>query len=209
MIGVYGGTFNPVHYGHLRTALDVREIFALEELRLIPCHLPPHREEPEVASEMRLQMLQLAIANVPGLCVDRRELDRAGPSYMIDTLRSLREEGIQAPILLFIGTDAFAKLQTWHQWRHLFDCAHLVVMTRPGYHPESLSGFFKDRLTLQLEQLHQGQAGCIYFQDVTQLEISASTIRDLIAEGRDPRFLLPDSVITYIKTHQLYTEKTR
>lgn len=209
MIGVYGGTFNPVHFGHLRTALDVRDIFALEEIRLIPCHLPPHREEPEVAAAMRLQMLQLAIADVPGLCVDRRELDRPGPSYMVDTLRSLREEGIQVQILLFIGTDAFAKLETWHQWRRLFDYAHLVVMTRPGYHPESQKGFFKDRVLDHREQLDQFQTGRIYFQDVTQLDISASTIRDLIAEGRDPRFLLPDSVITYIKTHRLYTEKTR
>ncbi len=204
MIGVYGGTFNPVHYGHLRTALEVKEIFALDEIRLIPCHLPPHREQPDVSAETRLILLQLAIEKSSGLIVDRRELDREGPSYMVDTLKSLRTEFVDCPLLLFIGADAFAKLNLWYRWRHLFDYAHIVVMTRPGYKRHALCDFLNSRLTDQREKLKKQAAGCLFFQNVTQLDISATVIRKLLANGKDPRFLLPDAVIRYIKQHKLY-----
>jgi nicotinate-nucleotide adenylyltransferase len=143
MIGVYGGTFNPVHYGHLRTALEVKELFELEQLRLIPCRVPPHRDEPEVPAHIRLQMLEAAVSGTPGFSVDRRELDRAGPSYMVDTLHSLRSEIGNMPLLLFIGADAFGGLERWHQWQRLFDYAHIVVMTRPGYAGLALSAFLQ------------------------------------------------------------------
>ncbi len=204
MIGVYGGTFNPVHYGHLRTALEVKEIFALDEIRLIPCRLPPHREQPDVSAETRLILLQLAIEKLSALIVDRRELDREGPSYMVDTLESLRTELVDCPLLLFIGTDAFAKLNSWHQWRQLFDYAHIVVMTRPGYKPHTLCDFLNSKLTDQQELLQKQAAGCLFFQKVTQLDISATAIRALLAKGKDPRFLLPDKVIGYINQHKLY-----
>ena len=138
MIGIFGGTFDPIHYGHLRSALEVKDIFGLNEVRLIPCASPPHREQPAVTAEMRLQMLELAIKNQPGLKIDTRELDRhkvsdQTPSYMVDTLKSLRQEFPAEPLLLFIGTDAFKHLTSWHQWQQLFDYAHIVVMTRPGF----------------------------------------------------------------------------
>jgi nicotinate-nucleotide adenylyltransferase len=204
MLGVYGGTFNPVHYGHLRTALEVKQAFELDEIRLIPCHDPPHRGLPEVDSESRLQMLQLAVKGSPGMNVDRRELDRNGPSYMVDTLRSLRAEFPHGALFLFIGTDAFSGLEQWHQWQHLFDYAHIVVMTRPGYQPVELSDYFRLRLVDNPVSLQQSDAGLLCFQAVTQLEISASAIRELINNQHDPRFLLPDNVITYINQHKLY-----
>ncbi len=204
MLGVFGGTFNPVHYGHLRSALEVKEFFQLEQLRLIPCRIPAHRQEPDVSAEMRLHLLQLAIKDMPGWLADRRELDRDGPSYMVDTLASLKAEFADSPILLFIGTDAFAGLTNWYQWQHLFDLAHVVVMTRPGFQPAEVSPWLQQRQTEQLESLRQRQAGLLYFFPVTQLDISASRIRKLVAAGLDTRFLLPDGIIQEINKHHLY-----
>lgn len=204
MIGIYGGTFNPVHFGHLRTALEVGELFDLEQLRLIPCRLPPHRQQPDVDGEQRLAMLKLAIADTPGLQVDRRELDREGPSYMVDTLASLQAENPDSGLSLFIGTDAFAGLDRWHRWQQLFDYAHVVVMTRPGCRMPELSDFLRKRLCTERKLLQRQTAGCLFFQEVTALDISATIIRNLIMSGRNPQFLLPDSVIGYIRQHQLY-----
>lgn len=205
MIGIYGGTFDPVHYGHLRTALEVKEIFALDEVRLIPCSQPAHRESPATTAEMRFKMLQLAVQNQAGLIADRRELDRAGVSYMIDTLQSLASEYPDAPLVLFIGTDAFKGLTTWHKWQQLFDYAHVVVITRPGYKHQPLTDFLSAKLTENSEKLKQKYPACLYFQAVTALDISATAIRDTIKQGLSPRFLLPDGVIDYINSHKLYS----
>ncbi len=209
MIGIFGGTFDPVHYGHLRSALEVKDIFGLDEVRLIPCANPPHRDQPAAPAEMRLQMLELSIKNQSGLKIDTRELDRhklspQAPSYMVDTLKSLRREFPTGPLLLFIGTDAFSYLTAWHQWQRLFDYAHIVVMTRPGFETPQLDGFFKARLTNGTQELARADAGKLCFQQVTQLDISATAIRDMIATKQNPGFLLPDAVIEYIKQHQLY-----
>jgi nicotinate-nucleotide adenylyltransferase len=208
MIGILGGTFDPVHYGHLRSALEVKDIFGLTEVRLIPCANPPHRNQPAVNAEMRLQMLELAIKNQPGLKIDTRELDRydqyQAPSYMVDTLESLRQEFPVEPLLLFIGSDAFKHLTGWHQWQQLFDYAHIVVMTRPSFETQELDGFFKARLVKDINELAQSKAGKLCFQQITQLDISATAIRDMIARKQNPGFLLPDAVIEYIKQHRLY-----
>ncbi|MDO9269878.1 MAG: nicotinate-nucleotide adenylyltransferase [Methylobacter sp.] len=208
MIGILGGTFDPVHYGHLRSALEVKDIFGLNEVRLIPCANPPHRKQPAVTAEMRLQMLELAIKNQPGLKIDTRELDRYNqhqtPSYMVDTLKSLRQELPTEPLLLFIGSDAFKHLTSWHQWQQLFDYAHIVVLTRPGFQTLQLDNFFKARLTKDIKELAQTNAGKLCFQQVTQLDISATAIRNMIAKRQNPGFLLPDAVIEYIKQHKLY-----
>jgi nicotinate-nucleotide adenylyltransferase len=204
MIGIFGGTFDPIHYGHLRSALEVKEIFGLTEVRLIPSAQPPHREQPAATALMRLQMLELAIKNQPGLIIDTRELNRHGASYMVDTLKSLRLEFRDEPLLLFIGSDAFNHLKTWHQWQDLFDTAHIVVMTRPGFEIQNLDVFFKVRLAGEITELAQNTAGKLYFQQVTQLDISATAIRNMIAEQHNPGFLLPDSVIAYIRQHKLY-----
>ncbi|MGZ4978281.1 MAG: nicotinate-nucleotide adenylyltransferase [Methylobacter sp.] len=208
MIGIFGGTFDPVHYGHLRAALEVKDIFGLNEVRLIPCANPPHREQPGVTAGMRLRMLELAIKNQPGLKIDTRELDRhktdQTPSYMVDTLKSLRQEFPNESLVLFIGTDAFKHLTGWHQWQRLFDYAHIVVLTRPGSEIQELDVFFKVRLAKDINELAQVIAGKLYFQQITQLDISATAIRDIIARKQHPGFLLPDAVIEYIKQHKLY-----
>ncbi len=204
MIGIFGGTFDPVHYGHLRSALEVKDIFGLSEVRLIPCAQPPHREQPAATALMRLHMLELAIENQPGLIIDTRELNRHGASYMVDTLKSLRQEFKDEPLLLFIGSDAFNHLKTWHQWQHLFDTAHIVVMTRPGFEINNLDDFFKARLATGITELAHTVAGKLYFQQVTQLDISATAIRNMIAKQQNPGFLLPDAVIAYIRRHKLY-----
>lgn len=204
MIGIFGGTFDPVHYGHLRSALEVKELFGLDEVRLIPCHQPPHRDQPKASATIRLRMLQQAINHEPGLIVDSRELDRAGPSYMVDTLKSLREEFSGQSLLLFIGSDAFENLTSWHRWQQLFDYAHLVVLIRPGYAIKTHDEFFNQRLAHDKTELSQTPAGSIFFQPVTQLDISATAIRNMIAQKQSPRFLLPDAVIEYIQQHQLY-----
>jgi nicotinate-nucleotide adenylyltransferase len=204
MIGIFGGTFDPVHYGHLRSALEVKEIFGLSEVRLIPSAQPPHREQPAATTLMRLHMLELAIKDQPGLVIDTRELNRQGASYMVDTLQSLRQELKNEPLLLFIGSDAFNQLKTWHQWPHLFDFAHIVVMTRPGFTIQNLDDFFKARLATEITELANNTAGKLYFQQITQLDISATAIRNMIAEQQNPGFLLPDNVIAYIRQHKLY-----
>ena len=204
MIGILGGTFDPVHYGHLRSALEVKEMLGLSEVRLIPSAQPPHRQQPSTPALMRLEMLKLAVESQAGLIVDDRELKRDGASYMVDTLSSLRQDFITEPLLLFIGSDAFNQLTTWHEWQHLFDFAHIVVMTRPGYNIVHLDPFLNARVTKIRRELAQNSAGKLYFQQVSQLDISATTIRNRIAEQQNPGFLLPDIVIAYIRQHQLY-----
>lgn len=204
MIGIYGGTFNPIHYGHLRTALEVSEIFALDEMRLLLCAQPAHRAQPEVSAAVRLQMLQLAIGRTEALQIDTRELQRTGPSYMVDTLASIRAEIATVPLILFMGTDAFNGLNNWHRWQALFDYAHIVVMTRPNFEPVSLADFYTDKRVDDRQSLKSCPNGKIYFQQVTQLDISATAIRQIFAENKSARFLMPDSVIEYIQAKQLY-----
>lgn len=207
MLGVYGGTFDPVHFGHLRTAFEVRERLGLSELRLIPCHLPPHRGEPTAAPEQRLEMLRLAVAGEPSFRIDTRELDREGPSYMVDTLTSIRGEIGDAPLCLVVGTDAFLGLASWRRWRDLFDLAHLVIVLRPGYEaqPEAqIASFIEGRTAASAEVLRERPCGLVFRQEVTLLDISATCIRRMIAEGRSPRYLLPDAVWARIQTRGLY-----
>lgn len=204
MIGVFGGTFNPIHYAHLRAALEVKELFTLNEVRFIPCASPPHRPEPPVSAYIRLHMVTLAIEGQAGFVCDDRELRRHGHSYMVDTLDSLRQDFPEQPLLLFIGTDAFNQLEHWHEWRRLFDLAHIVVMTRPNYHHQHLDDFLNVRYTENKTELSDHLAGKLYFQAITPLDISSSHIRELITQHRSPRFLLPDIVLDYIKQFKLY-----
>jgi nicotinate-nucleotide adenylyltransferase len=208
MIGIFGGTFDPVHNGHLRSAIEVKEIFGLTEIRLIPSAQPPHRNTPHAPATMRAEMLRLAVTNHPGLIVDTRELDRQGASFMVDTLLSFRHDFTQQPLLLIIGSDAFNQLTSWHQWQRLFDFAHIVVLTRPGFTVGRLEDFLAERHTSHKQELSGQLAGKLLFQPITQLDISATKIREMIADKRNPAFLLPDAVLTYIKQHQLYQVQT-
>ena len=213
MIGVFGGTFNPIHFGHLRPALEITEALQLRELRLIPSAIPPHREEPEVDAQLRLRMVEAAAASEPRFVVDDRELRRDGPSYTVDTLTSLRHEVGDDALGLIVGMDAFLGLHTWHQWERLIDLAHLIVMQRPGVyskeqyrekmHPK-VRALVDSCSVPQWRQLHKTRCGNLWFQAVTQLDISATKIRDTINTGHSARFLTPDSVVHIIENHQLY-----
>ena len=207
MICLYGGTFDPVHYGHLRTAIDVQQAIGIERIHLLPCHIPPHRDQPVASPEQRLQLLKLAVQDQPALAVDERELRRGGPSYMVDTLRSLREEVGEQPVCLVLGMDAFLDLESWHQWQFITELAHLLVMQRPGSRwPQT--GALADMLikgrTDDCQTLYAQSAGLICGVQVTQLDISASRIRALLVAGKSPRYLLPDTVLDYILKHNWY-----
>lgn len=206
-IGILGGTFDPVHIGHLRGALEVAEQFALDELRLIPSARPPHRGTPQVSAEDRLAMVRCAVAGVPPLTVDDRELRRDRPSYTIDTLELLRRE--LAPddqLFLVLGWDAFCGLPTWHRWEELLDHCHILVLQRPDIGsepPESLRNLLAAR-SVGNPQALCGPGGNIAFVWQTPLEVSATQIRERLASGRSVRFLVPDAVLAYIHAHGLY-----
>ena len=206
-VGILGGTFDPVHFGHLRTALELRQALGLAEMRLMPASLPPHREAPGSGAAHRLEMLRLAVAGEPALCVDDRELRRAGPSYSYDTLASLRQElGPARPLVMALGVDAFALLDTWHRWRELAGLASIAVISRPGAALPA-SGPVAELLAARRCEpaaLAGAPAGRIALLELTPLGISATQIRTLIAAGGTPRYLLPDPVWHYILQHQLY-----
>ncbi|MEZ5543019.1 MAG: nicotinate-nucleotide adenylyltransferase [Pseudomonadota bacterium] len=208
MIGILGGTFDPVHYGHLRPALDVREALGLDEIRLIPCHQPPHRPQPIASAQLRLAMLEAAIAGHDGFVIDRRELEREGPSYTLDTLQSLRADSRGRDLCLLLGMDAFRGLTTWHRWHELIEYCHIVVMTRPGaVFPEhgELGDFIGLHRVPDADALRSQAAGLLYFQEVTQLEISGTRIRALLARRAAADFLMPDGVLRLIRKQDLYT----
>jgi nicotinate-nucleotide adenylyltransferase len=193
-IAILGGTFDPVHLGHLRVAWEAAE--ALDaQVCLMPAHLPPHRPAPVANAPQRVRMLEAALAGQDRLVLDTRELRREGPSYTVDTLRDLRAElPASQPLILLLGADAFAGLPTWHEWRDLFDLAHIVVLTRPGHEttlPPELTNAIASRYATSAAQLHESPAGKVLNLPVTPLEISASAVRKLLADGREPRWLLP------------------
>ncbi len=207
MIGIFGGTFDPVHIGHLRPVLEVLEDLALDEIRLIPCHVPPHRAVPVASPMQRLAMLEMAIQGEPGLRVDDRELHRAGPSYTVDTLTSLRAELGNKPLCLLLGMDAFTGLNTWHRWRELITLAHIIVMHRPGSQPPAqgdVAALLAEHRTNNIALLRAHPAGHILLKEVTQLDISATHIRTLIKEGKSARYLVPDGVWEMIGREGFY-----
>lgn len=204
-IGILGGTFDPIHFGHLRPALDVAEQLGLGKIHLIPSAQPPHREPPQATAEQRLTMLQLAVKSAPQFVADDRELHREGDSYTIDTLLSLREDYPESPLYLMMGTDAFSHIQTWHRWDELLDLAHIVVMQRAD-EPLNMTDELNEWCQKHLATAdNAGQlAGKIWPVHVSQLAISATDIRNKIEQENSPQFLLPDSVIQIIGMLGLY-----
>jgi len=206
-MGIFGGTFDPIHYGHLRTAFEMLQALRFDEVRFMPCGDPPHRDTPHADAKLRLEMVRVATEAQHGFVVDDRELQRDGPSYSVDTLAALRTEYPLRPIGLIIGMDAFLSLPKWYLWREILQLAHIVVAHRPGWRAPDmgpLGELLADRGTHRIGDLHQAKAGHIYIHDVTQLEISSSEIRELVAVGRDPRFLLPDAVRGVIEKSGCY-----
>ena len=197
-IAILGGTFDPVHNGHLRVAWEAAEAFDAE-VRLMPAHVPPHRSAPVATAAQRVRMLETALQGQSRLVVDTRELDRAGASYTVDTLRGLRAEiGDAQPLILLVGADAFGGLPTWREWHALFDLAHIAMLTRPGRtEPWSaeLAAEAVPRRALNAAELRQSSRGKVLSLPVTPLDISASAVRALLASGREPRWLIPDALL--------------
>lgn len=206
-IGLFGGTFDPVHIGHLRGALEVAELMAFDQLRLIPSARPPHREAPQVSAADRLAMVELAVADLPPLRVDDRELRRERPSWTIDTLESLRAEvGESDQLFLMLGWDAFCGLPGWHRWEELLNHCHILVLQRPDADaepPEELRDLLAARSVADPLGL-SGSGGQISFVWQSPLAVSATQVRQLLADGRSVRFLVPDAVLAYIHAHGLY-----
>lgn len=199
--------FDPVHFGHLRSAVEVRDGLNLAQVRLVPCARPPHRAGAIASAEQRRAMLELAIAGEPGLAVDDREMTRTTLSYTVDTLASLRAELPSTPLCLIVGMDAFLGLPTWHRWQALFGLAHIVVLERPGreaHISDILRAEMQARLTTQADDLQHTLAGRLLTFRATQLPISSTGLRESLAGGRSVRYLLPDAVYRYIQNHDLY-----
>jgi len=210
-IGVFGGTFDPVHYGHLRTALELRIKLALDEMRFVPCADPPHRAAPLTPSALRVRMLEAALAGQPGFVLDQRELHRSGPSYSVDTLESLRADYPEDSLCMIVGMDAFLGLTSWHNWQRLLDLAHIVVAHRPGWRAPDTGelGRFVDahRTSSRTDLLHQ-RAGRVHIEEVTQLEISSTQLRAAIQAGIGARYLMPDGVWKIIRETGCYAPQS-
>ncbi len=208
MIGLLGGTFDPIHFGHLRPALDCLQALALDEVRFVPLKVAVHRPQPVAPAILRLAMLEAAIADQPGLVADPLELKRPGDSYSHDTLVHLRVEVADAdPVCLLVGSDAFAGFLDWYRPWDILGLAHVVVMRRPGatedFAPD-LQDLVRRRLCVDPAALRESPGGRVLFQDVTQMDISSTRIRQLIGRGQSPRFLLPDAVLAICEREGLY-----
>ncbi len=204
-VGLFGGTFDPVHFGHLRPAVELAEAYDLDTLYLLPNHKPVHRGPTHASTARRIAMLQLAIEATPKLAIDAREALRDKPSYTFDTLSEIRGEKPAATLLFFMGLDAFAKYDTWHHWEEILALANLVVVNRPSAQHSDFSAKLLARQRESAgEVITNGHCGVIEQCDVTQLEISATDIRRRIAKNLSLRFLLPAPVSEYIGVHSLY-----
>jgi nicotinate-nucleotide adenylyltransferase len=196
-LALLGGTFDPVHFGHLSAAWEAAEILDAE-VRLVPANVPPHRPPPHASAAERVAMLRAALRGQDRLHLDTRELDRAGPSYTVDTLVALRAERRERPLVLLVGADAFAGLANWHRWRELFELSHIGVLRRPGEQhdlPVVLTAALAGRHTRETRDLQAAPAGRVIELPITPLDVSATRVRERLAAGREPRYLLPSALL--------------
>ena len=206
-IAVLGGTFDPIHNGHLRLALQMRDHLGLERILLVPSARPPHRRLPGATPGQRAKWIRVATTGEPGLYLDDRELIRPGPSYTVETLESLRTELPETPLCLVMGNDVLAELESWHRWREILDFAHIVTVPRPGFEgslPKPIWDLVVEHGTDTLEDLGKSLGGKVYNADLPLLDISGTRIRNLIAKGYSPRYLLPVEVLRDIEELGIY-----
>ncbi|WP_160062677.1 nicotinate-nucleotide adenylyltransferase [Psychromonas sp. L1A2] len=207
-IGFLGGTFDPIHFGHLRPALEIQQALNLQSLYLLPNYIAPHKEKSLANTQQRIDMVKLAIQETPELQLNTQELLRSTPSYTIDTLKLLRQQYPETPICFIMGMDSLINFDSWYQYQEILDYCHIVVSHRPGWDPtfnEVVSALLTKHQIQNPALLHSALAGHIYFQSTSQLAISSSHIRDLLAAKRSINFLTPQSVCTYIKEQHCYT----
>lgn len=211
LIGILGGTFDPIHFGHLRLAQELADTLALDEVKFIPSANPPHKTEPTVSAAQRAEMVKIAIADNPVFTLDECELNRKGASYTIDTLIELRKTlGDKTALCLMMGSDAFTKLNTWHRWQELLDYCHIILVQRPSNStPQEklaaeLETLLHDHYIESNEDLSIESSGYITMQSITALDISSTKLRSILKHGQSPRYLVPNCVIEYINQHQLH-----
>ncbi len=214
LVGIYGGTFDPVHFGHLRVAEELVNDVAFDRFFFVPAGEPRLRDMPVASKTQRVRMVELAIQDNPGFLLDAREIKREGVSRTVETLREYQAEyGGDAALCLIIGADSFLKMHQWCNWQEVFELCHLIIVNRPGSVllqnksnlPEEIQHVCVSRWTACPTSLASQPYGLIYVAPTTLLDISATHIRAMVAAGKSIRYLLPDAVSNYIKTHQLYT----
>lgn len=210
-IGILGGTFNPIHFGHLRMAQELADALKLAQVRFIPAANPPHKDMPTISAQQRAEMVQLAIADNHRFVLDKRELLRTGASYSIDTLQSLRDElGATASITLFMGSDAFSKFDTWHRWQEIIQLCHIALVQRPQLRghdtalSKTLETFLHNHYSENPDDIHELPAGIVTMRQVTALDISSTALRQALKSKNSVRYLMPGNVIDYIQSNQLY-----
>jgi len=210
LVGIFGGTFNPIHFGHLRIAQELADALALDEVKFVPSANPPHKNNVMASAERRCAMVKMTIADNPLFSVDELELNRGGASYTIDTLISLRESlGKDSSLCLMMGSDAFIQLNTWNRWQELLDYAHIVLVQRPSANPQEalpseVKALLRDHYTDQHADLNNENSGAIIMQQIAARDVSSTHIRHLLQHGESVRHLMPDVVVKYINQHQLY-----
>jgi nicotinate-nucleotide adenylyltransferase len=208
LVGLLGGTFNPIHHGHLRLAQELADGLQLSEVRFIPSANPPHKTKPTVSAQQRAEMVKLAIEDNALFKLDTRELERSGASYTIDTLSALYKELNDTALCLMMGSDAFLKFDTWHRWQELTDYCHIVLVQRPNHQQvglnQNLQNLMQDHYTENITELSKTRAGLITMQQIPALDISSSQIREMVSQHRNPMYLCPKSVIDYIQHNGLY-----
>ncbi|MFL2539229.1 MAG: nicotinate-nucleotide adenylyltransferase [Candidatus Rariloculaceae bacterium] len=206
-IGIFGGTFDPIHNGHLRIALEALEELSLSAVHFIPCGQSPLRSEPATTNDIRLKMVKAAVEAEPRFIMDTREIKRGGPSYTYDTLTTLRDGHKENSICLILGMDSFISLPRWYRWEELIDLAHIVIAHRPGWKAPTegpLGDFVQEHLAESSQDVVTKREGSLFVLPVTQLEISATKLRSSIRLGLDPKFLVPESVRAIIKETECY-----
>ncbi|MDH5518341.1 MAG: nicotinate-nucleotide adenylyltransferase [Gammaproteobacteria bacterium] len=199
LLGVFGGTFDPLHIGHLRTVLDVQQALALQQIRMLPNYIPAHRQKPVLEAQQRYFLLQKALKETPGLVADDREIRRQGISYMVDTLADLKQQFPQKHLCLIVGGDAYRDFCKWHQWQDILQLAHLLVMKRAGLANQQ-NKELQQRVTTDKNRLLSVAAGNIVFLDVCQLEISSTRIREMIRQKQSVQFLVPEIIRSDLQT---------
>jgi nicotinate-nucleotide adenylyltransferase len=209
MIGIYGGTFDPVHFGHLRPAVDVYSLLNLSKIRFIPCGQPPHRNAPIASAQQRLEMLRLAVEPQADFIVDDREINRSGPSYMVETILSLVNDFPDEKFCLIVGMDAFVNFDTWKDWVKITELASLVITQRPRFEPDSIPGseliqYMNEKRINDKDEFINAEGTHCFFCGVTQMDISSTSIRSQVCDGKSIDYLVPEKVAHYIHDQNLY-----
>lgn len=209
-IGIFGGTFDPVHFGHLRVILEILENFDLAELCVVPCKTPPIKDAAIASSKQRLEMLQLALEKQKNVSINDIEIKRDGPSYTFDTLSAFKNKSPDKQLLLVLGTDAFLSLNHWYKWQEILNLTHIIVIHRPGWNIDGdqinkdIKSLLKNNLVNDKSALNDSDAGKILLFPIRKLDISSSGIRKIIADGKSPHYLLPQIIADYISKNNLY-----